>query len=286
MKQRVIVLVVALLAISCDMDIQSENNQQIVVEGWIESDGYPVVLLTSTVNAGNNFKEWKELKENVIRWAKVTVSDGEKEVVLTGKPNNDYFPPYIYTTARIRGVAGKKYTLKVEYSGRTVTAETSIPSPVSLEWIQVKRAENGIDACIIAGLKDNPDTKDYYKFFVKERNKDSTFVSAFMGIIDDSLLESGINEIRVQGSMPITLGTEDNSLSFSDDTFVFIRLSNMDEVSYRYWEDFEDIYSLSRLPLFTINRPIRSNINGGLGYWAGYGSTEYAVSVADSLRVK
>ena len=69
---------------------------EIVVEGWIEDGGYPVVIVTTTVPVTDEFKEWGSLNDHVVRWAKVTVSDGEREEVLTGKMDKDYFPPYVY----------------------------------------------------------------------------------------------------------------------------------------------------------------------------------------------
>lgn len=286
MKRIIIFVAVLFSAWSCNEQYQPETPPQIVVEGWIESDGYPVVMLTTTVDVGRNKKEWASLKDNVIRWAKVSVSDGDKEVVLTGKKNDDHFPPYVYTTARIKGEAGKRYFLKVEYSGRTVTSETTIPSPVGLEWIKVVRSDQEGQVNIIAGLKDDPSTKDYYKFFSKVDGEDSTYVSSFLGLVDDEILDEGINEIVIQRGYNQIFRPEDRPVTFSDTSFVHIRLCTLDEASYVYWEDYEAIASLSRNPFFPTSGKIRSNINGGLGFWAGYGSSVYHVSTADSLKVK
>lgn len=285
--RRLLIFVILLAGLSsCEGKYQPDDIPQIVVEGWIEDGGCPVVMLTTTIPVYRNTTEWASLKDNVIRWAKVSVSDGENEEVLTGKSSNDYFPPYVYTTARLMGEAGKTYELKVEYSGRTVTAKTTIPDPVPLEWIKVVRAEEEGSADIIAGLKDDPDARNHYKFFTKVMNEDSSYVSSFMGLIDDSVLSDGVNEIMIQRGMPQMFGYEDISNTFKDDSFVLIRFSTMDEVSYAYWEDYEDIASLSRNPFFPVSRKIRSNVEGGLGYWAGYGSSYYRISIADSLKVR
>lgn len=260
-----------------------ESVPQIVVEGWIEDNGYPVVILTTTVPIDGERKNNESLQEYLIRWGKVTISDGEKDVVLTGMRNNDYFPPYIYTTSSIRGKAGKSYSLKVEYSGRTVTATTTVPEPVSLEYIKVKKSDIEDSYYLTGGLMDDRLTKDYYKFFVKRARKDSIYKPSFMGLVNDDILSENIEELPINSGISSVMEKTENF--FSKDDLVFVRLSSLDEQSYAYWNDFETIYSLSCNPFFPANSRIRSNIKGGLGYWAGYGSTYYTVSIPDSLAM-
>lgn len=260
-----------------------ESVPQIVVEGWIEDNGYPVVILTTTVPIDGERKNNESLQEYLIRWGKVTISDGEKDVVLTGMRNNDYFPPYIYTTSSIRGKAGKSYSLKVEYSGRTVTATTTVPEPVSLEYIKVKKSDIEDSYYLTGGLMDDRLTKDYYKFFVRRARRDSIYKPSFMGLVNDDILSENIEELPINSGISSVMEKTDNF--FSKDDLVFVRFSSLDEQSYAYWNDFETIYSLSCNPFFPANSRIRSNIKGGLGYWAGYGSTYYTVSIPDSLAM-
>lgn len=260
-----------------------ESVPQIVVEGWIEDNGYPVVILTTTVPIDGERKNNESLQEYLIRWGKVTISDGEKDVVLTGMRNNDYFPPYIYTTSSIRGKAGKSYSLKVEYSGRTVTATTTVPEPVSLEYIKVKKSDIEDSYYLTGGLMDDRLTKDYYKFFIRRARKDSIYKPSFMGLVNDDILSENIEELPINSGISSVMEKTENF--FSKDDLVFVRFSSLDEQSYAYWNDFETIYSLSCNPFFPANSRIRSNIKGGLGYWAGYGSTYYTVSIPDSLAM-
>ena len=258
---------------------------QIVVEGWIE-DGYnPIVMLTTTVPIGESVTDLKELEKFVINWGKVTISDGEKSVVLSGRRNNDYFPPYIYTTSSMTGQAGKTYTITVEYSGRTVTAQTTIPEDVPLEYIKVVASEENPDNFqLVGGLKDNRNSKDYYKFFVKVSGKDSTYISSFLGLTDDDILKDKTETAE----LPINNGSRRNdqrmTTYFTAEDRVIVKFCTLDQTSWQYWNDFEEIQSLSRNPFFPVSTSIRSNVKGGLGYWAGYGSRYYVVSIPDSLK--
>lgn len=113
---------------ACMEEEDAELQTQLVVEGWIEDGGYPVVLLgeTHAIDAG-----MQHIENYIVRWGKVTISDGTDSVVLTGGYDNDFFPPYKYTTFKMTGQAGKTYTLTAEYRGQKATAVTTIPPPPS-----------------------------------------------------------------------------------------------------------------------------------------------------------
>ena len=285
MKKIVSIFVAMLTLFSCEYKVSlPESPQQIVVEGWIEDGGFPVVMVTTTVSITETFSDISQLKDHVVNWAKVTVSDGDRDVVLIGQKNDDYFPPYIFTTTELIGEAGKSYRLKVEYSGRTVTATTTVPSPKKLEYIKVRQAkDNDGRFYLIGGLRDDPQTKDYYKVFTKVNRKDSTYVSSFMGLTDDEILEEGIDEIVINnGTGKIGKFIE---TYFTEEDFVSVRFSSLDRQSWMFWSDYEEVQALTSSPIFTVSTNIRSNIKGGLGYWAGYGSTYYKVSIPDSLSL-
>lgn len=284
--KRLIFIFFAVFALTCcSYSDEYEHRPEIVVEGWIENGGNPVVIVTTTVPVQEEYREWTSLRDHIVRWAKVSVSNGDEEVVLTGKKDNDYFPPYVYTTARMRGEVGKTYTLTVEYSGRIVTAKTTVPEPVPLEWIKVVPSEND-NVSIKAGLKDNPTIKNYYKFFTKRIHKDSVYTSSFMGLVDDDVLKDDVSEIIVRGAFSPEFGSSESSVYYSPDDCVMIRFCTLDYDSFCYWEDFEDILALSRNPFFPVSKEIRSNLSSGYGYWAGYGSCYYKVSISDSLSVR
>ena len=111
--------VMLLLCLSGCAEVElPQSAPQIVVEGWIEDGYHPIVMLTTTVPIGESVTDLNELKKFVINWGKVTISDGENSVVLTGRRDDDYFPPYIYTTSSMTGQAGKTYTITVESNGQ------------------------------------------------------------------------------------------------------------------------------------------------------------------------
>ena len=180
----------SLLAIcSCSGNRYGENvfRPQIVVEGSIDSGEPAVVVLTQMLPYGSDTEEGPlNMKEIVIRWATVSLSDGERSEMLVGKIDTNYTPPYIYAGSSIRGEPGKKYTLTVKYSGRTLTAETVVPEPVPIRKYEVIPSQtNDTLYSIKIYFEDNPERKDYYKVFAKVKNSDNRYFPAFMGNLSD-----------------------------------------------------------------------------------------------------
>ena len=106
--------------VACDDDIFGNSQSQMVVDGWIEDGGFPIVIITQTLPITEDFVSVNNLGDYIVKWAKVTVSDGVDSVVLTGKYDNNYFPPYIYTTGRMRGKAGQTYYLTIKENDNIV----------------------------------------------------------------------------------------------------------------------------------------------------------------------
>lgn len=257
---------------------------QIVVEGWIESDGYPFVCLTQTKTLDMPLDSMAMF--NVpIRWAKVTVSDGTSTEILTGRMDKRYTPPFVYTGSQICGEAGKTYTLKVEYSGRILTSETYIPEPVSLEKVVVGKCDDSDTLFQIkAYFHDDKTIKNYYKFFTRVWSDDKRYFSSFLGTFDDNILsEDGNASVSVfRGFRYTNLGKYTPFYKRKDS--VAIKFTQIPEDAFNFWSDYENEVTNGKNPIFPSSSNLRSNINGGLGIWCGYGVNTYHIVIEDSLK--
>ena len=274
MKHRIFfpAIIALLLLSSCTEDNFVEAEQQLVVEGWIDAGGHPIVMLSLILPVTEEETTFDNIKECVVNWGKVTISDGENSVILTGKRSDDYFPPYIYTTSQIRGEVGKTYYLTAEYKKFRATAKTTIPPKARIEKIVTSNENSKYN--ISAIIDDNPEQKNYYKFFTKVIGRDNCYLSSNFSIIDDK-------HHTFPCSVPIETGTsslyysESNSYKITEKDRFMIKVAQIDEAMYNFWDDYKNIMELGINPFFRYSSSIRSNISGGLGYWAGYGSTEY-----------
>lgn len=266
------------LLFACQGDDLIDVSPQLVVEGWIDNGGFPVVIVTTTVPIRKEYTDVSTLEDCLVRWAKVTVSDEDTTVVLTGKVEEKYFPSYIYTTGQLRGEAGKCYRLTVEYGDFFAEAETTVPHAARVDSFNVEPTNDETLCQLTACLTDDSFSSNYYAFFVMENTSDipSSFRLSPQGIFLDNAADS---VLRIPVYMPTSLfkTPENYSRYFSVGDSVIVKFVNMDSVSYNFWKSFEDIRMLSRNPLFPALDNMESNIRGGLGYWCGYGASYYPV---------
>ena len=260
---------------ACDgSGVPEPQNPMLVVEGWIEDGDFPVVLLTKTMPITGELQQLDlENEDYLVRYAKVTVSDGENSVVLTGKYDAGYMPPYIYTTGHLRGKAGKTYWPTVEYDDYHATAVTTIPPRVEVDSFKLERQEpdNGRYQ-IIACFTDNPSEKNYYQFFVRLGTKSKQFLACYLGSIDDEVLD-GYTEVPVYAAHQLM--DYDYTPYFRVNDTVSVKFAQVDEVSFRFWDEYTKSQSTAYNVFFATSSSVAGNINGGMGYWCGYGSNTY-----------
>lgn len=278
-------LCLLLLFVACREEMQ-ESHEEMVVEGWIESGGAPVVLLTRTfvVELGKYADGEASV---VLPWGKVKVSDGTDEVILTGDYDERYFPPFIYTTSpsRMRGVPGRTYHLTVEYGDRVVTAQTTIPMPDTLEALTVTPCAD-VDSMyqVTAYFEDNPATEDYYLFLTRIFNRETRFYPSFLGVMDDSRLASQVKQVVHPGIHFFTSNNNKYRPYYHETDSVQIKFAKIDATTYRIHKAYSEMVSLSSNPIFPSDLSMPTNIEGGLGFWCGYAVTKYNVVIADSIR--
>jgi hypothetical protein len=261
-----------------------EYPEEVVVEGWIEAGGHPVVMLSRTfvVTSG---EETEEEQSIVLPWGKVVVSDGEKTVVLTGDYDERYFPPYIYSSSRMRGVPGRTYYLTIEYGERILTAQTTIPMIASLETLEVSPCEyNDSIYQITASFYDNPQTEDYYLFLTRIFNRETRFYPAFLGVMDDVNLVEYNRHVVYPGVHTLTSEKHDYHSHFLASDSVQIKFARIDEATYNIYKAYNEVVALANNPLFASDISMPTNIQGGIGFWCGFGMTKYNIVIADSIR--
>lgn len=284
MRSRFFCLVMLITLFACDEDsvIQNDESSQIIVEGWIDDGEFPVVILTRSLPVSTQYRNKEELNNYLIRWAKVSVSNGTDTVILTGKYDEGYFPPYIYTTSRMRGEAGKQYTLTVEYRNYHATAKTSIPKTSTNCTFKVEKIvlNEKMVFQIKMKLKDNKREKNYYQLFTCLGSTSKQYQACCLGSFDDILLDS-ITEMTIYRGHKLTLEEYHPYFSFTDT--VSIKVAQVDELSFRILDSYVKTLSLSGNMFLSTFTDMESNIDGGYGYWCGYSAIRHHIVIADSI---
>lgn len=264
-----------------DADKEYEDISSVVVEGWIEDGGFPVVILTRPMPISSVYRRMDKLSDYIVQWAKVTVSCGKDSVVLTGKYDPHYYPPFVYTTGRMRGEAGKQYSLTVDYRDIHATAMTTIPAspPYCSFFIEPYKGTYGRYQ-IKASFRDDSSKRNYYQFLICEGPESSHYHLSYLGSISNEII-SGKVEVPVYREPQLLQGRYQPYFT-ADDVFS-IKFAKVDETSFKIWESLTKNLILSSNMFFSTSSDVLTNISGGYGYWCGYNAQVHHVVIRDSL---
>ncbi|MFH7016898.1 DUF4249 domain-containing protein [Flavobacterium sp. FlaQc-47] len=273
MKKNILFLF-TLILLSCSKDDFSEQSieSKIVVEGWIEEGDYAQVLLSSSIPVTDVIDSTNVLN-HVIRSAKITISDGETSEVLRVKNDKNRVPPFVYFGSALMGEAGKQYSLRIEYLNRVVEAVTTIPKSVQLKSAEyIKKNVADTTGYVFVNFEDPVNEKNYYQIATRIEGKESIFVPAFYGNLDDKNFTKSAVSVQVNRGVllfPKTVFTP----YFVDGDVIYVKLRTQNKDALDFWNSWQNEIVNSRNPIYPANTSLKSNIKGGIGIWAGYGKS-------------
>lgn len=276
-------ILAALLLTDCRGDEFNKTDPVLVVEGWIEDGEFPCVFVTSSIPVSTEYQSLDGLDRYLIRYAKVAVSDGDTTVILTGRADRDVFPPYYYTTGYLRGQAGKTYTITVDYAGHHVTGQTSVPSAVPVDSFIIGPTRIDSVFSMRARFYNDRSENHYYKVFTRNHSsEDRLYYSPFVSCYEGATLPDTA-EVEVFKEKRLGWNKDYQIYFYLNDT-VDIGFCTMDYASWRYWSEYESAIALSRNQLVNVSENLPTNLDGGVGYWCGYGSRYYTVSIREAME--
>jgi len=259
---------------------QSTYEPRLVIDGSIESGGFPRVVLSNSASYFMNIDS-ANIRDLIVSTAKVTVSDGATEEILTLKRDDNFFPPYLYQGTSLKGEVGKTYTLTVEVKGKRYTASTTIPPPPKFDklWFELAPGKDSL-GYVYGQLTDNAEEANYYRVFTQRLNQDSRFIPVYLSAVGDQYFNGK------QFTFTILRGPENftnviDDLYFKRGDSVRVKLCSMDRAHFDFWRTVErELYVVGN-PFSSSGNEIISNIDGdnALGVWGGYGVSYYAINI-------
>jgi len=293
MKKNAYFILLALLFTSCQPDIDytiSGYTQKIIVEGYIANDEYPKVYLTLNMPLSQKADTINILK-NVIRYAKVTISDsinpnaiGAKTEILTSgwESEKRLFPPYKYFGTDFKGEEGKTYYLTVVYSGYTLHAQTTIPYHTDI--IDFKTIPiNGNDSLQSLSMTFNIDSshKNSYRVFTKKK-KDGYFIETQF-LYNAEFTLSGNNTFIISPKVTELDPSFAEGGNFVKGDTIQVKLCTIDSVSTQFFKAltlFSSSNGMGNNLFIGEKDALKSNISSpGFGIWYGNGVIYYSVVI-------
>lgn len=281
MKRFCVLLVffLSICMISCSREdyVKSvDGESKIVVEGWIEQGDVPQVILSRSIPI-NAVIDSTTIFDYFIRSAKVTVTDGVNEEVLSLRSDNARVPPYVYYGSKMIGEVGKSYSLKIEYLNKIIEAKTSIPAVVSIKSAEYRKV-NVSDTTGFVYLEFNdPDfEKNYYQIETRVDDVEPIFVPALYGNLNDDNFISSSVSLQVTRGIYVFSKTKYKPY-FTDGDLIYVKLRTMSKSGFDFWNSWQNEIVNGRNPIFPANTSLKSNIKGGLGIWEGYGQSTVSI---------
>jgi hypothetical protein len=278
-KYLLLVPLLLIIVVSCSREnyVESvEGESKIVVEGWIEQGDVPQVILSRSIPI-NATIDSTTIFNYFIRSAKVTVSDGENEEVLSVKNDNDRIPPYVYSGSKMIGEVGKTYVLKVKYLDRVIEATTSIPSVVlikSAKYIKLNPADT--TGFVHIEFNDLAKEKNYYQIETRLDKVEPIFVPALYGNLNDKNFISSSISLQITRGIYVFSKTKYKPY-FTDGDLIYVKLRTMSKAGFDFWNSWQNEIVNGRSPIFPANTSLKSNIKGGIGIWEGYGQSTVTI---------
>lgn len=266
-------ILVSLLGSACEKENtgQPPGPNLPVVEGMIEENGYPLVMLSSNPAhfAGSlppaNAASW-------IHNAVVTVSNGPqtqqlREYRLTDAAGRAFWA-YTVDTAGLpyafRGETGKSYTLTIESEGKKLHAITTIPvRRLRLDSVWWAAGKAGLMARF-TGSQQGP---SYARYFTARNGEDYR-----PGMHPLSAQSTGNSTFAIRlRTAPAGSGALAYANFGSGDT-VSLKFCNVDHRTYDFFRSAGSAWEAGEDPLGPSVRTT-GNVSGGYGYWGGYSVT-------------
>lgn len=299
-----ILLLLSTTMYSCSKEVEIDipgYTAEIVVDGTIETDQNPLVLLSTSADiyaetdlssylAGFVYDAEVEIicENDTFKLEPIQVSelpiDSQYKLaeMLRLKKHSELLqiPIMAYSNTTLLGSVGKEYTLNIRHNSKEYTGTTRIvdPTPLdSLYWkLEPETIEYGYSWAI---LSDPPNQFDAYKWEVKRTNlksnglpKDDIFKRARGGYFDDQYFDGISFEFFYENPMSRKDSThlKEYKRYYRIGDTVVVKFSKMDEKVFSYYDaKFNQIVNSGNPFSTPINAP--SNMSdGALGVWAGY----------------
>lgn len=271
----------SLLWAGCDdYATDASGSPKVVIEAYISQDGTPEVFFTTSVSPS----QAGELADVVVRWGKVTVTDGTDTVVMTGGPLKGSFPPYHYYTHLMSGKTGRSYTITAEYDGLSATATATIPEPTPIDSIVIRPIEENDTLCSATLWFTTPaDTPAYYYISVLEDREGARPLPAYLGTVTvdrpGMSVSAPVYRPKYKYDAPeayvpqLRLGAR-----------YVIWLCRVEKGVYDFWNGYNNTVAFGSGGFFiNSTAQLTGNVSGGYGIFSAQGRTRAAITTRSGI---
>lgn len=267
MKKSLLILFFILVLASCDNGyLETESKEELVVEGWIEDGHAPVVMVSSSLPVSSTPRPVSDIQKHILRYADVYVDHEGGREYLTACISDKFTIKNYFTSLSLRGEVGKTYRLHVKWQDYEASAVCTIPEPTQMDTAFFEKAKDDSSFVLKTIFRNNPSEAKFYQSFRRVGVADTALFRA----VDFSTLRGSLMGETVVSTFMKPLDRSGDSYFHKGDV-VAIKLASTEESMYEFWTSFTDAYNGSGFSSFNATSNLRGNVEGAIGYWAGYG---------------
>lgn len=272
-KRFSILTAMALSVTACGNDNVPVEPVRPVIEGFINSDGNPMVLFSSSVVPGID----GNLSENVVTWGKIMVSDGEQEVILTGRVDHSCFPPFRYYSLDMKGEPGHTYKITADFRQLHAEAICTMPYPTPIDSIVWANADGDSLKAATLHFTAPQDVPAYYYLTLTENSRGAYPRPCMMGTFK---AESPGAQCALSVWKPKSkIDTVKYVAHFKIGEEGTVSLNRITPEVYDFWNSYINMMLFSASPFLSTDSDLPTNISGGLGVWSAQATTSMSFIV-------
>ena len=305
LKKWSIGFVLSAMLASCEQEftpVLPANEEQIVVEGYIEAGDRPtppLVILTKSLaffktfstNSSNLFVHdavvWLSTGNDSVQLREIcwsTLDSATKRLIApTFNINLDSISAnfdlcvYVDITQRIRPEVGKTYTLRIQKDGKNLWAKTTIPRLVRMDSAAfLKPPGTNVNDTLVqmrGTITDPAGEKNFYRYFTSVNQ--SVYQAGQNSVIDDSFFDGKLTTFNLQNTAPNRSTRFGEFGLFRKGDTISIKYCTLDESHYNFWNTLE--FNNNNQGPFASYTRVKFNVvgEGGIGIWGGYAVTYF-----------
>lgn len=275
----------SLMFTSCDNSyLESDNIEELVVEGWIENGHAPVVMVSSTLPVSSTPQPLSDINEHILRYAEVYIEHNGEREYLTARLTDRFTIGNYFTSPSLRGVPGESYHLHVKWLDFEASAVCTIPEPVAIDTVYMEKTVDDTSYVAKMIFHNDPEAGRFYQTFRRSGNVSKAYEAVNFSTLDGATADSVVVETFTK---PVNFSTLTNSATDSRDIHfhpgdtVALKLATIERPMFDFWKDFSNKASSSG-GVLSAPKNIKGNVTGAIGYWAGYGIDIKEIEVSDS----
>ena len=271
----ILAFVKLLLLCGCGDDNHEIASPKLVVEGWINSGGYPEVLLNMSMVPSD---DEGSVAESIIRWGVVTLSDGENEVILTGGPDDSFFPPYHSYDFNMKGVPGRTYTVTARYKGLMATSTVTMPCPTPIDAVDMTPVE-GVDTLrhLTLRFKAPDDCPAYYHLTARVHSNDGREYPCMLGAHEVTAPGAEVSLPVYRGHGSMLTGKYEADMPVGET--VTVTLARVSREVFLFWRAYDNASLVNGSIFVGAPGSLPSNVSGGYGVWSAQGVSTRTILV-------